>query len=57
MAMDTQNGTLHEVTEEQAKTWDKGPVFKVGEEVDLKGGKFVIVDIAPGQLKLKPRKS
>jgi hypothetical protein len=57
MGMDTRTGQLHELTEEQARSWTKGPVFYTGEEVTLKGVTFTIVDIAPGQLKLKPKRS
>jgi hypothetical protein len=56
MGMDSSTGQLHELTEEQARTWTKGPVFYTGEEVTLKGVPFTIVDIAPGQLKLKPKR-
>jgi len=47
---------FQELTPEQAATFTKGPVFHTGEEVTLKGLTFTIVDIAPGQMKLKPKK-
>jgi hypothetical protein len=43
------------IDERQAQV-TKNPVFRVGEEVMLKGLTFVIVDIAPAQLKLKPKR-
>lgn len=47
---------FQELTEEQAKTFTKGPVFRIGEEVELKGLKFTVTDIAPAQMKLKPKR-
>jgi hypothetical protein len=44
------------LTEEQVKTFTKGPVFHIGEEVELKGVTFIVSDIAPGQMKLKPKR-
>jgi len=32
------------------------PVFRVGEEIELKGIKWIVADIAPAQIKLKPKK-
>jgi len=32
------------------------PVFRVGEEITLRGITFIVADVAPGQLKLKPKK-
>jgi hypothetical protein len=47
---------FRELTDDEAKTFNKGPVFRTGEEVTLKGLTFTIVDIAPGQMKLKPKR-
>jgi hypothetical protein len=44
------------LTEEQAKVFKKGPVFYIGEEIELKGITFVVTDIAPAQIKLKPKR-
>lgn len=57
MGWDPDAGKFQMLTEEQAKTFAKGPVFRIGEEVELKGLTFVVTDIAPGQMKLKPKKS
>ena len=57
MGWDPDAGKFQMLTEEQAKLFNKGPVFTTGEEVTLKGLTFVIVDIAPGQMKLKPKKT
>lgn len=56
MGWDPDTQQLQELSAEQAKDWTKGPVFRVGEEVELKGLTFIISDIAPGQMKLKPKK-
>ena len=56
MGWDPDAQQLQALTEEQAKNWTKGPVFFVGEEVTLKGVTFVIADIAPAQIKLKPKR-
>lgn len=55
MGWDPEAQQLQRLTEDQAQQWTKGPVFHEGEEVVLKGLTFVIVDIAPAQMKLKPK--
>lgn len=57
MGWDPESQQLQSLSAEQAKNWTKGPVFKVGEEVELKGLTFVIADIAPAQIKLKPKRT
>lgn len=57
MGWDPETQQLQRLNDTQAQNWTKGPVFHVGEEVELKGLKFVIVDIAPAQIKLKPKKN
>ena len=57
MGWDPDTQQLQELTSEQAAQWTKGPVFRVGEEIDLKGLTFIVADIAPGQIKLKPKKT
>lgn len=47
---------FQELTPEQVATFTKGPVFHIGEEFTLKGLTFTLVDIAPGQIKLKPKR-
>ena len=56
MGWDPDASKFQMLTEEQAKLFTKGPVFTVGEEVELKGLTFTITDIAPAQMKLKPKK-
>jgi len=56
MGWDPDAGKFQMLTDEQAKLFKKGPVFQIGEEVELKGLKFTITDIAPAQMKLKPKK-
>jgi hypothetical protein len=59
MAMGPDN-QLHEMTDEfvaqhpEAQSW---PMFTRGEEVEIKGRTFIISDIAPGQIKLKPKRA
>lgn len=57
MGWDPETQQLQELNESQAANWTKGPVFRTGEEVTLKGLTFIITDIAPGQMKLKPKKT
>lgn len=57
MGWDPDAGKFQPLTEAEAAVFAKGPLFRVGEEVTLKGLTFVIVDVAPAQLKLKPKRS
>jgi hypothetical protein len=57
MGWDPETQQLQELSADEAKNWTKGPVFHEGEEVVLKGLTFTIVDIAPGQIKLKPKRT
>jgi hypothetical protein len=56
VGFDTSTGKFESLTEEQAKVFKKGPVFYIGEEIELKGITFVVTDIAPAQIKLKPKR-
>lgn len=56
MGWDPDAQELKPLSDAEAANYTKGPVFKIGEEVELKGLKFNIVDIAPAQMKLKPKR-
>ena len=56
MGWDPDTQQLQELSAEQAASWSKGPVFKTGEEVTIKGLIFIITDIAPGQIKMRPKR-
>ena len=57
MGWDGDAQQFQELTAEQAKDWKKGPVFRVGEEIEIKGLTFIVADIAPGQIKIKPKRT
>lgn len=57
MGWNPESQQLEELNPEQAKNWTKGPVFRVGEDIELKGVTFIVVDIAPSQIKLKPKRT
>jgi hypothetical protein len=57
MGYDAETQQFQELTDEEAKTWKKGPIFHIGEEITLKGVVFLVADVAPGQIKLKPKKT
>lgn len=56
MGWDPDQQKFQPLTDEQAKVFTKGPVFRIGEEVELKGLTFIVADVAPAQIKLKPKK-
>ena len=56
MGWDPEAQQFQSLSAEQAANWTRGSVFHEGEEVVLKGITFIIVDIAPAQMKLKPKR-